>query len=152
MGDFCRLFSRSTGLNIAIYIIAVFFVSLSGIFWIYGSRASGDDAKLWKDRSTIVAVVGIITVSFLWAANMIYYEISFNKKCDALEKFLMRQKDEFIRRFDPKNLTKGASRVMAESLATEFKDQFGRAILENIKKEIPNLGNVLQQLPSTRTG
>ena len=145
MGDFCRLFSGSTGLNIAIYIIAVLFVTLAGIFWIYGTRASGDDVQLWKDRATMVVVVGIIIVSFLWAANMIYYEISFNKKCDALEQYLMRQKAEFTARLDPKNLTKGASRIMAESLATEFKDQFGRAILDNLKKEVPNLTSLLQQ-------
>jgi hypothetical protein len=59
----------------------------------------------------------------------------------------MRQKMELSARLDPTalsaGLAKGASRVMAETLATQFKDQFGRAILDQLKKELPQLTTTL---------
>jgi hypothetical protein len=154
MGDLCRLFSRSTELNIAIYIISVIFIILSGGFWIHGSNQTEQtEIDVWKKRASITAVIGIIVVSLLMAGNLIYYELAFNKKCDVFEQYLMRQKAELTSRLNPEavtqNLAKGASRVVAETLATEFKNQFGRAVLEQLKKEIgkelPNLSSLLNQ-------
>lgn len=151
MGDLCRLFSRSTGLNIAIYIIALVFIIIAGGFWIHGTnQIDSDTGKKWKNRASITSIVGIIVVSLLLSANLIYYELAFNKKCDALEKYLMRQKADLSSRLDPTTLsskiTKGASRAMAETLAQEFKNQFGKSVLEQVKKQIgPNLAAVLSQ-------
>jgi len=147
MGDLCRLFSRSTELNISIYVLVALFVAVAGGLWIYALRLPADDRTkpMWKDRAMIVAVGGIITVAALWAINMVRYEVAFNKKCDALERYLMRQKAEISAKLDPKNITGNASRVVAESLANEFKSQFGRAILDQLKKEVPALTAVLQQ-------
>lgn len=150
MGDLCRLFSRSTELNIAIYIIALIFIILAGGFWIHGSnQANQEESEMWKKRASITTVVGVIVVSLLMAGNLIYYELAFNKKCDVLEQYLLKQKAEFMARLNPENVTqnfaRGASRVMAETLTKEFKSQFGRAVLEQLQKELPALSTVLTQ-------
>ena len=151
MGDLCRLFSRSTGLNIAIYIIALIFIIIAGSFWIHGTnKIDRDEGQKWKNRASITSVIGIIVVSLLLSANLIYYEIAFNKKCDALEQYLMRQKADLSSRLDPTALSsriaKGASKAMAETLAQEFKNEFGKSVLEQVKKEIgPNLAALMNQ-------
>jgi hypothetical protein len=151
MGDLCRLFSRSTGLNIAIYIIALVFIIIAGSFWIHGTNQfDPDNGQKWKNRASITGVIGIIVVSLLLSANLIYYEIAFNKKCDALEQYLMRQKADLSSRLDPTALSsriaKGASKAMAETLAQEFKNEFGKSVLEQVKKEIgPNLAALMNQ-------
>jgi hypothetical protein len=143
MGELCRLFSRTTEFNISIYVIAIIFISLCGSFWIYGMQQQHpSDQKLWKDRAMITGIVGVITVSVLAAANMTYYELSFNKKCDILEKYINRQFLELKERFRPDRLASEmagkTSRAVAETLVTEFKNQFGRAVADQLKTELSN--------------
>jgi len=158
MGDLCRLFSRTTEFNISIYVITIIFICLCGFFWIYGmQQQDSSDQKKWKDRAIVTGIVGVIVVSVLAASNMTYYELSFNRKCDILEKYLNRQFSELRERFRPDRLATEmagkTSRVMAETLASEFKNQFGRAVMDQLKTELSNtsgssLNNILRSMNS----
>lgn len=142
MGDLCRLLSRSTKFNIAIYVIAVLFVVCCGGLWIYGkTREDSEEQTYWVEKSFICTAVGLIVVSLLTGANMIYYELAFNKKCGVFERWLDDQTEKLKTRLNPNAIaTKVASetsRVMAETFADKFKEQFGRAVLDQITKGIP---------------
>ena len=151
MGDLCRLFSRSTKFNIAIYIIAVFFVCIFGGFWIYGKqRDSADEQKAWQDKAYITAVVGLITVSGLISANMILYELTFNEKCNRLEKFIERQATQLKARLDPVNLseqlTSNVSRAVAKTITSSFSDKLKSALTQQLSDEFPGMKDLIGSL------
>lgn len=129
----CKLFGRTTKFNIIIYITALSFIAISGSFWIYGiTRSNPDEKKMWTDKAYISFIIGVIAVSFLWAANMIYYELAFNKKCVAVEKFIDKQINNLRDRLSSKNFAKETSRIVADTFTDELKKQLSGTFLESL--------------------
>jgi hypothetical protein len=147
MGDLCRLFSRNTWLNISIYVIVVLFVCLFGSLWIFGKKQTNPkDEKYWTDCAYISAIIGLIIVSILMSINCVLFEIEFKQKCEYLERFIKQQVSELSERLDPKNLAGNASRAVAETFTTSFKSQLKQAIVDQIKKEFPDIESVTKLL------
>ena len=129
----CKLFGRTTEFNIIIYVTALIGIIITGSFWIYGMiQLNDEDRKKWVNRSYVSLIVGIIVVSFLWAANMIYYEVAFNKKCGAVERFIDKQIFNIRNRLDAKKLAQETSRVVADTLTDEFKKQLSGSFVTSL--------------------
>ena len=145
MGDLCRLFSRTTKLNIGIYVMAILLVTVFGVMWIYGKQQTRpEEEQYWTTRAYIVGVAGLIVIGFFLGVNMIIYEVAFNKKCDALEQYIQRQKTELFQRLNTESLaTKVAtgaagtfSRALANKFVDEFKTQFGHALKSQMDPDV----------------
>jgi flagellar basal body-associated protein FliL len=143
MGDLCRLFSRTTELNILIYVLVCLIITVGGGMWVYGKyKAHEEDAEeSWETWSYYVLVIGAIVVSMVWAFNMIVYEVSFNRKCNAVEQFIDKQMTQLKSRIDPAKVAEDTSRVFVETLGNQLKSQGGRMlkdyIVNEFKKAIP---------------
>lgn len=122
-GNLCKLFSRSTEMNIAIYVISALTVIVFGTFWIYGKTRNNNELEIkWHTRSYITLVSGLIIVAFMMGFNMIYYELSFNEKCKRLETFINQQIEAFRTRLNAGQIGKEASRVVLDTFSKELKN------------------------------
>ena len=143
MSDLCRLFSRNTYLNVGTYVISVIFICLFGALWINGKRQNNpDDEKRYTDYAYIIAIIGLIIVSFMTCVNYVMYEFEFKKKCELSENFIKKQLAELSVKLDPKKMATDASRVVAETFSNSFKTQLKDAIVTQIKQEFPDMGSV----------
>jgi len=139
-GNICRLFGRTTEWNIAIYITGLIFVLTFGIMWIYAkTRDDVAERNLWESRSYIGMVVGIIVVAFLLTGNMIFYEVSFNKKCDAFERYINGHLAELKSNLDVDNViqrvTSRTANGIADKVTTKFMDALKTAAVNKVTAE-----------------
>ena len=129
--NLCKLFGRTTEFNIVIYVAAVLSIMISGGLWIYSiTRSTQAEVNLWNQRAYISLIVGIISVAFMWAANMIYYELAFNKKCMAIERFIDQQIEKFRERISSRKIVEESTRVLSEEFKKQFFGPFLRSLLE----------------------
>jgi hypothetical protein len=113
--------------------VALICITISGSFWIYGMlNVDTDEQKKWFGHSYISFIIGIIIVSFLWTTNMIYYEIAFNKKCGAVEKYIDKQILNLRNKLDAKKLAEQTSRVVADTFTDELKKQLSGSFVSSL--------------------
>lgn len=142
-GNLCLLFSRSTSMNIATYIVAVLIVVVVGILWIYGStRNDKTEQDKWKSKGIIVGVIGIIIVSFMIATNLIHYELSFNEKCRQLESWINVQVDKVKQNLTTEALSNQVSRVITDTVTNQLKGKLASTLKETLLGELKSLTQV----------
>jgi hypothetical protein len=112
-------------------------VFVFGSFWIYGkTRTNKQEQEMWETRSYITIVVGLIVLSFMIAGNMIYYEVSFNKKCAAVEHFMTKQLDRLKSQVDVNKIATDTSRIIADALTKEVKSRLVTGITSGIISDL----------------
>ena len=124
----CNLFGRTTEFNIFIYLTIIIAILIFGAMWAYGLTRDVKELKdKWTEKAYTSLVVSTIIIALLWTANMIYYEVVFEKKCGAVEQLLNESIVNVKSRLKPENiatnLAQQTSRVVADTFAKEFSSQ-----------------------------